>query len=483
MADTRALLDRIAAFRRRLDQTPTLIPDGVPADEPPSAAALVAEPERLNRAVERLAPPAAEGQLPARLTARAHRLLVDARGLIAEQKKLADDPLLTALVRHSVGVPTAATDPLVRYHRGTVGLTESALRMVQAFPAGVEAQLRGCDGLESLLGVVRNRLGVLAHAVELRRNDRRRLDQLSGYLLAMHGGRAVGLDPFVNLAEEILDDARQAARIRWQAADLLDPDADSPTHAVARFVAAHALNVAQVMARLLPHDYEWAAKPVVPVVAALVMDVGMIAVPREILADPKELGPDDRRAIEAHAARSGDLVRRLLPETGPLADVIVAHHERVDGAGYPAGLRADDVPPLARFLAAADNYAARVADRPHRLGSDPRTALTDTMLAAEQGQLDRDFTEYLLHLSFHPVGTVVELVDGRTAVVAAVHTNKTNLRAASRPVVAVLTDADGRPLPRPEFVDLAAADRGGIVRALPAAERRQRLGEWYPDLC
>jgi hypothetical protein len=89
----------------------------------------------------------------------------------------------------------------------------------------------------------------------------------------------------------------------------------------------------------------------------------------------------------------------------------------------------------------------------------------------------------LLHLSFHPVGTVVELTDGRIAVVAATHDGRTNLRASMRPVVAVLADVHGELLPRPEFIDLAATGVGSIVRAVPVAERRDKLADTYPDLC
>src|SRR5262249_53766926 len=136
-----------------------------------------------------------------------------------------------------------------------------------------------------------------------------------------------------------------------------------------------------------------------------------------------------------------------------------------------------------RFLAACDAYAGMVSDRPHRPGADPRAALTDCLLLAEQGQLDRDFAEYLLVLGFHPVGTVVELTNGRIALVSAANTNRPNSRATARPVVAMLSDADGRILTRPEFLDLSTAEVGGIVRALSTDERRERLADWYPELC
>jgi hypothetical protein len=101
---------------------------------------------------------------------------------------------------------------------------------------------------------------------------------------------------------------------------------------------------------------------------------------------------------------------------------------------------------------------------------------------AEHGRLDRDFAEYLVNLSFYPVGTVVELTDGRIGLIAANHPNRMDPRAPGRPVVAVLAEADGSLLPRPEHVDLSASDRGGVVRALPADRRREVLGHRYPDL-
>jgi HD-GYP domain-containing protein (c-di-GMP phosphodiesterase class II) len=221
----------------------------------------------------------------------------------------------------------------------------------------------------------------------------------------------------------------------------------------------------------------------VPVMAALLMDVGMLAVPGAVLAQGGPLSADDRRRLDRHPEAGAELVRRLAPDAEAVADAVAAHHERPDGTGYPAGRSGDAVPSLARLLAVCDQYAACVADRPHREAFDPRNALTDCLLAAEQGKLDRDCSEYLLVLGFHPVGTVVELADGRVGVVVATHANRADLRAGGRPVVAVLTDRQGRVTPRPEVVDLAAADRGGVARVPSTAERTRLLARDYPDLC
>ena len=74
----------------------------------------------------------------------------------------------------------------------------------------------------------------------------------------------------------------------------------------ARFVAAHAINVAQVVARIVPYDYEWAGRQIAPVVAALLMDCGMLAVTPELLAKPESLSIDERRSDrDARQVRGG----------------------------------------------------------------------------------------------------------------------------------------------------------------------------------
>jgi HD-GYP domain-containing protein (c-di-GMP phosphodiesterase class II) len=491
MSDTRALLDRITSFRERLERTTNLIPVADIADDPEEArervsTALSSSGELVARSLRALAGvPVNEGPLPAQLTVRARKLLEEARGLIATQRSLAEDRFLAGL---SAAHLTAGVepDPLVTYTRETVALTDAALRMVQAFPPSADAQLRMCDGVEAMLTAVRDRLAVAGSAVQARKRDVERIDGLARRLADIAAGRAVDAGWLTELGEQLLDEARRSAPLRFLSVDPLSTSAypGSPiAPAPARFVAAHALTVAQVVARVAPQDYEFSTRPQVPVVAAMLMDIGMLRVPAAVLAKAGPLDPDERRLVDAHPHDGAEMVRNSFPELGPVADAIAAHHERPDGTGYPLARSGEDILSLARLLAVCDTYAAMSCDRPHRPAKDPRTALTDTLLAAEHGRLDRDFTEYLLSLAFHPVGTVVELTDGRVGVVVANHTNRMNLRLTARPVVAVLADAAGSVLPRPEFVDLAAAERGGVVRVLTPAERRRLLAKHYPELC
>jgi HD-GYP domain-containing protein (c-di-GMP phosphodiesterase class II) len=479
MSDTRGLLDRISAFRQRLDATPQLIPEAVPVEV--EADELSTEAEAFRASVQLITGGPADAPaapLP-QFTDRAHRLLASAKQLLDRQRAFTTDPL-------HAGIAADGTDPLASYHRETVAVLDTVVRTAQTFPDSATAQLKLCDGLDGLLAVVRDRLAVQERTLARRRTEADRIDRLAAFFTALHTHQGAALQTVAALAEELLEEARQAQPIRLVHVALASTHSHPRSAAFpvpARFVAAHAINVAQVMARIIPHDYEWAGRPLLPVVAALLMDCGMLVVSAHVLGKPEALTPDERRAVESHAKYGAELLLWRFPTAaGPLAVAIATHHERGDGTGYPNGLRGTDLPALGRLLRVADVYAALGEDRPHRPAVDPRTALTEVLLMAEQGQVDRDFAEYLLNLAFYPAGTVVELTDGRVGVVVANHPNRLDPSAPGRPVVAVLTDADGALLPRAEHVDLSAADRGGIVRGVPAARRRELLGAKYPDL-
>lgn len=462
MSDTKSLLNRIAAFRERLERRPGF-------SESTGALALAnrAGPAWLNQSLRELVPTNPAAAQPLELTHRARRMLESARELVQRQRQFSDDVFYRRLT-------TIENDPLVAFHRATVTATETALRLVQTLPVAAEEQLRICDGLETVLGAIRTRLDVGQLALETRRAEWGRIDRLARALGDLQSRRLMSFDVFTEIAEEILVDARKGIPLRFRS---------FPTESVARQVAAHSLQVAAVVARLVPHDYEWASQPVFPVAVALLLDLGMIGVPATIFNKVEPLTVEERRRIEIHPKAGAAILRETLPELGPVAEVVAAHHERIDGSGYPHAQSFEQIPALAKLLAVADQYVAMASDRPQRPAHDTRVALTDTLMAAEQGQFDKDFAEYLLHLSFYPVGSVVELTDGRIAIVVGTHPSKINLRATTRPVVAILGTATGELLPKPEVIDLASSDFGGILRTLSTAERLKGLAAVHPDLC
>jgi hypothetical protein len=472
-------LSKIAALRQRLEQAQGLVSDaGSAAASLLDAQAPAADPVRglerrvaagaqqttlIESSLRTLTSAPGDGHaLPTQLTARAGRVLKQCRDLVGQLRALSDEPLLQG-----------TADPLAVYYRDTAGMTDTVLRVVQSFPEAASAQIRLCEGLEVILQTVADRLAAVNGGLNQRRRDAGRLDTLTDLITALTSGRG-GADgtPFLALAEAIHEDAKQALPLRFFEADARQP---------ARFAAAHSLNVAQVIARLTRHDPDWRHKPLEPIVAALVHDSGMAFVPVEVLAHPGGLTDEQRRMVEAHAVAGAEIATRLFPNQAYLCDAAGAHHERLDGAGYPAGLREQQVRPLVRLLAVCDVYCALCCARPWRAALDTRTALTDTLLLAENGALDRQQAERLLQLSFYPTGSVVELADGALALVVATHQTRRDLNAPCKPVLALLTDSQGNPYTVPRHLDLAECDGRSIVRGLRAAERREVLGKRYPE--
>jgi putative nucleotidyltransferase with HDIG domain len=105
----------------------------------------------------------------------------------------------------------------------------------------------------------------------------------------------------------------------------------------------------------------------------LVHDVGKIGLPAGLLEKPGALSLEERRQMEKHS-EIGEQILRKVDDYGEIADVVRHHHERVDGLGYPDGLRGDDIPPLARIIAVADAYNAMTSDRPYRDALPSRVA-------------------------------------------------------------------------------------------------------------
>ena len=115
--------------------------------------------------------------------------------------------------------------------------------------------------------------------------------------------------------------------------------------------------------------------------ACLVHDVGKISVPAEILSKPGRLTETEFTLIQDHAA-SGHAILSDIEFERPLAEIVLQHHERLDGSGYPRGLRGNEVSVEAKILAVADVYEAMVSHRPYRPALSPEEAAEEVRAGA-----------------------------------------------------------------------------------------------------
>lgn len=140
-------------------------------------------------------------------------------------------------------------------------------------------------------------------------------------------------------------------------------------------VATHSLDIARVLGVYSEEELATIYR------GALMHDVGKIGVPDGILLKPAKLTDEEWEFMRRHSAL-GYRILAQVPYLRPAAKIVLAHHERWDGDGYPRRLKGENIPLGARIFALADTYDAIISDRPYRRGQTPDAALKEILRCA-----------------------------------------------------------------------------------------------------
>ena len=124
-------------------------------------------------------------------------------------------------------------------------------------------------------------------------------------------------------------------------------------------------------------------------------DVGKVGVPDSVLMKPGPLTPGEFSSMKKHT-EIGDMLCAPLQSLRTVRPIILSHHERLDGSGYPAGLTRDEVPLLAQIVGIVDVYDALTSPRPYRGALPPDTAVRHLMREVEEGRFARAHVEAFL---------------------------------------------------------------------------------------
>ena len=189
-------------------------------------------------------------------------------------------------------------------------------------------------------------------------------------------------------------------------------------------------------------------------------DIGLASMKRLDL-EPRVLKPEEKAHMRRHCEESLPFLLGDIPERKALVEMCLYHHERLDGSGYPKGLRGGAIPPAARILAVAETYEALTHARPYR----ERTLASEAMksIIDDGGRLfDEAVIKALIRaLSVYPPGSYVELNSSAVARVVGV-----NPDLPTRPLLLPVYDASGQSLEAPGFLDLSATPLVRIQRAV-----------------
>ena len=116
--------------------------------------------------------------------------------------------------------------------------------------------------------------------------------------------------------------------------------------------------------------------------AALLHDIGKAGIPKAILQKPESLSEDEWRVMRLHPELGGQMLLLAGGIFARLAPIVVAHHERWDGSGYPMGLQGEQIPLIARIVAVADSYEAMTSHRHYQETLSPSQARTELLRCA-----------------------------------------------------------------------------------------------------
>jgi len=214
---------------------------------------------------------------------------------------------------------------------------------------------------------------------------------------------------------------------------------------------------------------------------ALLIDIGNIRVPAEILSKRDSLTAEQFEIVKQHPLHALEILLQSRPPLPPAAvEAVYTHHERLDGTGYPRGLVGDEIPLFGKMIAIVDVYDASTTDRVYREGRSPSDTLHE-LYNLRSGKFDAHLVEQFIQcLGIYPVGSVLKCTTGEIGIVIA-----QNPRRRLRPRLLLVRDPSAQPYPMPKIIDLSLFSEGqtiDVARIVKPADFDIDVAEYLKDL-
>ncbi|WP_141432498.1 HD-GYP domain-containing protein [Bacillus sp. 03113] len=207
-----------------------------------------------------------------------------------------------------------------------------------------------------------------------------------------------------------------------------------------QYVFSHSLNVALyslaigMELKLPPKDLEILG------IGAILHDVGKMTTPKEILLKPGQLTKKEFEEVKRHPEVGFQLLKNVSTLSLLVAHCAYQHHERLNGSGYPRGIKGDEIHLFAKIIAVSDVFDAITSHRVYRKAMLPHEGL-DFLYSGAGTLFEREIIEaFRRSVTIYPVGLTVELSNKKKGVVS-----KQNKGLSDRPVVKIL-EHDGVPI-------------------------------------
>lgn len=257
-------------------------------------------------------------------------------------------------------------------------------------------------------------------------------------------GKAIDVTPVEGLADEINNSVLNNPNALLCLSQIREKD---------KYLLEHSVNVGILMGIFSRHLGYKPNEVHQLVTGALLHDIGKVRVPNEILHKPGKLTEEEWEEMRRHVNYGVDVLKKSKGISKIALSICAQHHERLDGGGYPLGLANEKISAYGRLASIVDIYDAVTAKRVYHDGMPPADAMR-LLLKLSLDQLDSKLVyQFIRCMSVYPVGSLVELTNGRLGVVREV-----NQEDSTRPRVKIIFNARHNHHESPKEIDLSKAD-------------------------
>jgi HD-GYP domain-containing protein (c-di-GMP phosphodiesterase class II) len=286
-----------------------------------------------------------------------------------------------------------------------------------------------------------------------RRIYRSAVDKVDAIFQDIAGGTSLSHEPIDTLVKELLDVVRQNKNEMIQLILLGEW--------VERRLSVSAINC-MIISAVIGANMRLASHRLLQLATgALLHDVGMLKIERDILEKQGGLSSEELTRIRTHPVMSYQIISKDMKYPEEIALIALQHHEHWDGRGYPRGLKGDDITLFSRIVTVADAYEAMVGERPYRNSMIGYTAMKNVLSDNGRHFDPQVLKAFLESMGIFPIGSIVQLNNSSIGRVSENHAD-----APLRPKLELVIDEFGSQIEGSEVVDLLAKKNLFIVKAI-----------------
>lgn len=268
----------------------------------------------------------------------------------------------------------------------------------------------------------------------------RATEMLTGVIKEIRAGKGLELEAVEAVVEDLVESIIRNPEALQLVARLREPD---------EAAFGHALQVAVLMVSF-GREIGFSREQLVQLgQIGLLLDIGKLHVRPTLLGKPGHLTPVEFEEVKRHVDLGLEMVNASAKAHRKVLEGIHQHHERLDGSGYPRGLKDKQIGTFGRMAGIVDCFSGMTSPRPYAAAMSPYEAMRQLQTWGERYFNAGLVQQFIQAIGIFPVGTLVELSTGESAVVIELHKAH-----RLKPKVLIVGDPEGRPLEIPVILDL-----------------------------